>query len=316
MLAASVIVPARDAEETLARTLAALAQQRAPWPYEVIVVDDASTDGTVGVARGAAGCVTVLKQPALGPAAARNLGVAAARGRVLAFCDADVFPTPDWLAAGVSALEHADLVQGKVLPDPRASLGPFDRSLWINSAVGLWETANLFVTRELFARAGGFEEWITPEVGKALAEDVWFGCRALRAGARPGFCADALAYHAVFERGWQEYVAERRRVRYFPAMAVKMPELRRRFFYRGAFLAPRSARFDLALGGALAALALRSPLPLLLGAPYLRALHAHSRRTWPVGPRSSSVAVADLLADLVGFAGLVRGSVEYRSMVL
>jgi hypothetical protein len=83
--------------------------------------------------------------------------VAESSGTALAFCDADCYPTKGWLAAGVRALEHAELVQGKVVPEPEVAMGPFDRSLWVTSSVGLWETANLFVTRDLFERVGGFE---------------------------------------------------------------------------------------------------------------------------------------------------------------
>ena len=146
---ASVIVPARNAQQTLPRTLAALAGQNLDGGLEVIVVDDGSSDDTAAVARRAPGPVTVLEQEPKGPAAARNLGVAISSGAMLAFCDADVFPAAGWLRAGVRALERADIVQGAVLPDPLAKLGPFDRSLWITFEVGLWETANLFVQREL-----------------------------------------------------------------------------------------------------------------------------------------------------------------------
>src|SRR4051794_12374586 len=215
MTEASVVVPARDAEATLPRTLEALARQDLDRPYEVIVVDDGSSDRTAEVARAAPGPVRVLTQAAEGPAQARNRGVAATSGNALAFCDADVFPTPGWLRAGLKALESAELVQGQVLPDPDAPLGPFDRTLWVTHESGLWETANLFATRELFDRIGGFEEWIRPEIGKAMFEDAWFGWRAKRAGAPSTFCADALAHHAVFPRDWSEYVAERRRLRYF-----------------------------------------------------------------------------------------------------
>ena len=311
MIEASVIVPARDAEETLPRTLAALAEQDlGANAYEVIVVDDGSTDRTVEVARAAPGQVRVLEQDSQGPAQARNLGVAESLGRTIAFCDADVFPTPSWLRAGMSALSSADLVQGRVLPDPQAELGPFDRTLWVTSAVGLWETANLFVTREAFDRAGGFEEWIKPELGKTLFEDSWFGWRARRTGARASFCEEALAYHAVFARGWREYVDERRRLRYFPAAAAKMPELRQRFFFAHTFLSRRSAALDGALAGTLAALLFRSPVPLLACLPYGRML---LRRA---GPLTSSVAAADLAADVVGLASLARGSVRYRSLLL
>ena len=311
---ASVIVPARDAQETLPRTLRALEAQQLAGAFEVIVVDDGSTDRTATIAREAGRGVEVLTQPPLGPAAARNHGVRHSRGELLAFCDADVVPVPGWLREGVRALRVAELVQGKVLPDPDAVLGPFDRTIWVLHAAGLWETANLFVRRELFDRVGGFDEWLRPSSGKALAEDVWFGYRALRVGASPSFCADALAYHAVFRRGWRQYAAERWRLKYFPAMAARMPELRRAFLYRRVFLNRRSARFDLGLAGLALALALRSPVPLAAGAPYLRTLRAEASRS--AGAAPEAVAAADLAADVVGLAAMLYGSVAYRSLVL
>jgi glycosyltransferase involved in cell wall biosynthesis len=312
----SVIVPARDAAATLGRTLAALAGQDFEGEYEVLVVDDGSTDATAEVIRAAGGPVRALSQAAEGPAAARNHGVEHAHAPLLAFCDADVFPTPGWLAAGVGALGGADLVQGEVVPDPQSPRGPFDRSLWITGQVGLFETANLFVTRRAFDRAGGFEQWLEPRRGKAMAEDVWFGHRVLRTGATAKFCPDALAHHAVFPRGWPAYVAERTRMEYFPGMARRMPELRREFFYRRAFLTRRTAEFDLAIAGLAAAGLRRSPVPLILAAPYLRELRRHSMRVRPEGPRALAVAGADAAADLVGLASLLRGSLRFCSPVL
>ncbi len=324
MPTASVIVPARNAEPTLARTLRALARQELEGGYEVIVVDDGSRDRTAELAEQAASAaaipLTVLRQPPLGPAAARNRGVARARAGLLAFCDADVFPEPGWLRAGVGALGAADLVQGCVRPDPEAPLGPFDRTLWITSQVGLWETANLFVTREAFDAAGGFEEWLRPRRGKALAEDVWFGYRALRSGARPAFCAEALAHHAVFARPWTAYAAERARLRYFPAMAARMPELRRAFLHRGAFLNERTAKLDLALAAGV--IALRRPgarsvaLAVAAGTPYLRELRRHAARALAAPPGVAAVAAADAAADLVGLAALLAGSARHRALVI
>src|SRR5437588_11664976 len=131
MVQSSVIVPEHKAALTLALTLDALATQDFEGEFEVIVVDDGSTDETAAIAQSAAGATRLLAQPHSGPAVARNRGVEAAEAPVLAFCDADVFPATGWLRAGLGTLEHADLVQGKVLPDPGATVGPFDRSLWI-----------------------------------------------------------------------------------------------------------------------------------------------------------------------------------------
>jgi hypothetical protein len=73
---------------------------------------------------------------------------------------------------------------------------------------------------------------------------------------------------------------------------------------------------DLAIAGGLATRLTSSPLPLLAAGPYLRHLLVYSRRAGLVGPEPAAVAVADLLADLVGLWGLVRGSLRYRSPVL
>jgi len=71
---ASVIVPARNAQETLPRTLATLADQEVGIDYEVVVVDDGSTDRTAAAARSARGPVRVISEAPSGPAAACNRG--------------------------------------------------------------------------------------------------------------------------------------------------------------------------------------------------------------------------------------------------
>lgn len=312
---ASVIVAARDAQDTLPRMLECLQEQDADFPYEVIVVDDGSSDRTPQLAESAGEPVRLLRQDSAGPAAARNRGVAEGRGATLAFCDADCFPTGGWLSAGVRALETAELAQGKVLPDPTAVIGPFDRSLWIDGEGGLWETANLFVTRELFERVGGFEDWLEPVAGKRLAEDVWFGWRAKRLGARSAFCPEALVHHAVFGQRAMEYVGERTRRRHFPEIVKRIPELRRDFLWARLFLNRRTAALDAALVGGAAALAFRRTEPLAAIVPYLWFVGRRARWRW-YGAFAAKVAAADVAADLVSAWALLRGSVNSRCPVL
>ena len=310
--AVSVVVPAHDAEATLARTLEALAAQELDVPHEVIVVDDGSSDGTAGVAARAAGPVRLIRQqPALGAAAARNRGAAEASGAVLAFTDADCFPTAGWLAAGLRCLERADLVVGAVRPEWGVAAGPFDRSLTVERETGLYETANVLVGRELFERLGGFEAWIHDR-GRPLSEDTWLGWRARRAGAATAFCPDALVEHAVLPRGARAYVEEHLRRRHFPGMVERIPELRDQFLYARWFLSPRTAAFDAALAAGLVALATRSRLPLVACLPYARHV---VRRVRPYRKRAPLVAAVDALADATGLAALVAGSVSRRTIV-
>jgi glycosyltransferase involved in cell wall biosynthesis len=315
----SVIVPAKDAAATLGAALVALERQDLGEPFEVIVVDDGSTDGTAAVARAAPVVTAVLESGGAGPGAARNLGATAATGDVLAFTDADCAPEPGWLRAGLAAMEDADLVQGRVVVDPAARMGPFDRFVAVGGLSHLFETANLFLRRADFAAAGGFEAWLSPRRSKELAEDVWLGWRLARAGARVAFCADAVVRHAVFPRRAGDYVAERVRVRFFPEMVGRVPELRQAFCHRRFFLTRRSAAFDLAAAGAaLALVGRRHPVALLGGAlaaaPYARLAIADARR-WG-RRRAPAVALVAAGADAVGLGALAVGSARARTVLL
>ncbi len=303
----SVIVPARDAAVTVGRTLDALAAQDF-GDREVVVVDDGSTDETTTVAGDRPGVHLVCQHPQ-GPAAARNRGVAESSGALLAFTDADCFPDPGWLSAGVRALERWELVQGRVTPDPGAAIGPFDRTIWVIGESGLYESANLLMRRTTFEQLGGFEEWLAQDTGKAMGEDVWLGWRARRAGLATGFGSDAVVHHAVFARSAADYLAERLRLRHFPALARRIPELRSERFFMRLFLTRRSAAFAAALVGATAAAVGRSGLPLLAALPYAAAVARHA---W-TGPGPAAVEVA---ADAVSFAALAVGSAEQRSVLL
>lgn len=104
----TVIVPAYNAATTLGACLESLQRQTRP-PAEVIVVDDASRDDTVAVARQHGVKVITLAQNA-GPGVARNAGAAAATGEILAFTDSDCVPTHDWLERITGALDGPAIV--------------------------------------------------------------------------------------------------------------------------------------------------------------------------------------------------------------
>ncbi len=103
MIPASVVVCTHDRAAVVAGAVAAAAAQARAAGAEVLVVDNASTDDTPRVvaaaARDAGDVVRVLREPRLGLSAARNRGLAEARGAVVVYLDDDALPHPGWLAA-------------------------------------------------------------------------------------------------------------------------------------------------------------------------------------------------------------------------
>ncbi len=177
MLKVSVVVPVYNAMRTLPRCLTALAEL-SPAPEEILLVDNGSTDGSLGYLEAFArergrGSVRVLREPRRGAAAARNTGIRAARGAVVAFTDADCSPDPAWLrhATEPFADPAVGAVAGQVVAAPSASTlellsalytlqlpdQPARREQWTPWEGG-YPTANLTVRRALLDELGGFDE--------------------------------------------------------------------------------------------------------------------------------------------------------------
>jgi len=198
----SVVIAAHDAQDTLTEQLDTLVAQRWSGSWEVLVVDNRSTDGTAAVVQrvGLRSTVPVRLTRAdagTGPAYARNVGAREARGRALAFCDADDVVGSSWVAAMGDALATHEFVCGAV---ELARLNP----TWLaasRGATGTVEAAqfearfpfasacNLGIRRARFLAADGFDEEL------AVGEDIDLSMRLHLDGTDLTFVPDAVVHY-------------------------------------------------------------------------------------------------------------------------
>ena len=173
----SVIVPVFNGERFLRDAVASIRHQRHE-PLEIIVVDDGSTDATGTVAASLGGEVRYIHQPNAGPPAARNTGLRAARGALVAFLDADDLWTDQKLAVqlGLLAREPAiDVVLGYTeivyLPAvPGGDAPPPSQPAF------LFSLGAALIRQSVFDRVGGFDET------SRYCDDVDWFLRAKEAG--------------------------------------------------------------------------------------------------------------------------------------
>jgi GT2 family glycosyltransferase len=159
----SFIVPAYNEEHELPRALAALraAAESSVHPYEIIVVDDGSTDATAEIAKRAGAVVVSVHHRQI--AAARNAGARTAQGSALFFVDADTCITPAHVTGALAALAAGCSGGGaRVMPDGTVPL--WGRifvqlfSLAYFTVANLGAGAFLFTTRQNFGLVGGFDQ--------------------------------------------------------------------------------------------------------------------------------------------------------------
>lgn len=312
----TVVVPARDAADTIGRAVCSVLDQREAPPFELVVVDNASADGTGERAAAAGARVVRLNDRAGGPGRARNAGVAAARGSHVAFTDADCYPTPGWLAALWSAAagpDGADLVAGPVAADRTAARGPWDRTLEYAAPHPLWVTANLLADRATLTAAGGFDDWVAradEAPRRPFGEDTVLAWRAIRGGARTAWAPGAVVEHAVFPRGARGWIDHHRDLRHMPGLVRQVPELRHELLRGRIVLNVATGTTTAALAGVLVAAATRRPAALAAAAPWVARQGLAARS---VGVRIAAVRAA---GELVGAASLAAGSVRHRTPVL
>jgi lipopolysaccharide/colanic/teichoic acid biosynthesis glycosyltransferase/glycosyltransferase involved in cell wall biosynthesis len=111
-VAISVVVPANNAEACISACIRALQRQELTQPYEIIVVDDGSTDDTAKTAE-AMGVNVLIHNKKRGAAAARNSGIRAAKGEFVCFTDADCTPKDDWISQITAPFADQDIIGAK-----------------------------------------------------------------------------------------------------------------------------------------------------------------------------------------------------------
>jgi glycosyltransferase involved in cell wall biosynthesis len=148
----SVVIPAHNEEKRIAGAIEALLKQNYHW-YEIIVVDNASIDRTVEVARQFP--VTIVYEPRKGLLWARERGRKEADGDIIANMDADCRPEPDWISRGLSHFRSQDIA---------AVTGPYD----YHDAHPLFRHMSLAAQKFMYRPLSSILQWKSIKGGAVL----------------------------------------------------------------------------------------------------------------------------------------------------
>lgn len=318
----SVVVPVHNRRDLLAVVLDALDEQTYD-DFEVIVVDDGSSDGAGDLAAMTlvhGRPVRVIRQEQQGAVAARITGVAASEAEILAFTDSDCRPLSDWLSAGIAAIDRgADVVHGVIHPE-RPVL-PLERSVWQEND-GLYATANVFYRRSAFDAVGGFDagaasRWgfrITPRArGLGFGEDTLLGWKVARRGVSI-YEESAEVLHHVFHADFREWLSRSWQMGAFPWLLREVPEIKGTFLRRGILFGPRTRVPAYATIGALTT---RRPRLVAVAAGWWAWTRFREVRHAPLPWRRRLMLVPmEMATDVVACVSLTAGSVQARTPAL
>ncbi len=314
----SVIVPVYNGAATIERCLNALAQQTAPAAdYEILVVDDGSTDETAQVVRRwqvshPALHTRLVQQANAGPAAARNHGARAAQAPVLLFTDADCAPTPTWVATLLAAFEHkaggspaespaveSPVVgaKGTYLSEQTALVPRFVQAeyedrytrMTPHGAIDFIDTYSAAYRRDVFLENGGFDTIFTT----ASVEDQELSFRLAQKGHHLIFVPEAKVVH-LHDGNAGDYWRRKFYIGYWKALLVRWHPER---IVQDSHT-PQTLKLQMALVCGMAGLFIGLPLLLILAV------------AWPLLGWLPSVAglaiLGALLAFLLSAAGFER----------
>ena len=200
----TIIVPVRNEEKTIKKCLQSLKSLNYP-NYEVIVVNDGSTDGTEKILK-QFDTIAVLNTEGVGPSMARNLAIEKAKGEYLAFTDGDCLIDKEWLNQLLTYFTDPNVMGvggDQLCPEDETPFGKdvhdFLKLIAFSSDYLKTEkevvtirhnpTCNMMYRREAFQEMGGFQRDLWP------CEDLEFDYRLTRSGYRLIYNPSAVVYH-------------------------------------------------------------------------------------------------------------------------
>jgi cellulose synthase/poly-beta-1,6-N-acetylglucosamine synthase-like glycosyltransferase len=197
----SIVVPVFNAEKYVLKTLNALLDQDFNKNcYEIIMVNDGSSDSTASLLSGYSDKIILINQKNAGPAAARNSGARAARGEIIVFTDSDTIPEKDWLkklsepfknpaikaCAGTYSNANKSFFLSRLIQNELKT-----RYARFSNFIRFAGTYNLAVRKPLFDEIGGFDTTYL----QASGEDNDFCYKIVKSGNLIKFVADARVAH-------------------------------------------------------------------------------------------------------------------------
>lgn len=202
MMDCSVIVPVYNGADAIAACAESLISQETQYTCEFLFVDNGSTDATVSILEEIArrdARVQVLHEAQRGSYAARNRGVASARGKYLLFTDTDCVAQPGWIDAFVSVFadEGAAAVLGQSLGDETTAVSRTVQSIY----AGIWkQMLDSGEIKRLDTRNCAIRSDVLKQVGLFRADfknlgDAEMGYRIRKHGYRLHYAANALIVH-------------------------------------------------------------------------------------------------------------------------
>lgn len=187
----SVVIPAYNEERYLENCLIAISSQKTKLPYEIIVVDNASSDHTLEIARRFPH-IKIISEKRKGIGRARQTGFNASKAPIIASTDADCRPGSDWLEKGYQLLnknKHVTSVGGYTLFYDNVALNQLMRTNRLFNLLSfsryvfhtqVFSAQNMFIRRRAWKQIGGFD---TSIISPLALEDVQFCIKLSQSGS-------------------------------------------------------------------------------------------------------------------------------------